>query len=733
MTTLSSSSNPHLRDYFDVIIRRRWPVSASFLIIVLLVGTYLVVATRHYSASATIMIEQSSARSMSIKEALTFDSSNAEFYQTQYKIIGSRTLAETVISKLRLYERQEFVAPEDRKAPGGNPLSEEALIEKAMGAFSLKLEIIPVRQSRLVTITFSSVDPKLAATVANVVAQSYITYTIEHRLKLTQTAVNFLSSRIEEQRHKLEASQLALQKYMEEKKLASVMSDQYSDITAQKIAELNSQLVQATASRKEAQLRHQQAKQLLKETNKLSGIPDILASPVIQSVRQRQLELSKELAELSQRYGPNHPKITGLRAEISAVNADMQSETTKIISSIGNQFEVAWAKEMALEEALEKQKAEAMSVSKQAIGFSVLKREVDTNQQLYDLLLAKTKEARVSEEIDVGNVSIVDPAKVPRTPSSPKVKMIAALGVILGMLLSLGLGFFMEYLDNTIKFPEEIEPLLGVPHLVHIPYSGLQVSRAVDGGSKRKSVYENISGHTPIGEAFRALRTAITLSRAEAPPRTITITSAMASEGKSLIASHLAGIFAAAGEHVLLIDADLRKPNQHKLWEISREFGLSSILTGGSELEKVLHKNVVPNLDIIASGPLPPNPSDLLQAPLMHQLLELLTKHYTRIIIDSPPILPVADPIILGNMTEGIVLVTSAGKTPAHALKQAVDRLGNAKDKLLGAVLNRTVTSRTDYYYKGYKYKYYYAYNYGNASGEKGHVSHKSVSKNNRS
>ncbi len=718
MALTTDLRTPHLRDYVDILIRRRWPITACFLAILVVVALVLVLSPKKYQAQTVVMIEQSSTRPMSIQEAFAQDTSNMEFYQTQYKIIESRTLAENVIQKLKLYDIPEFVPTEIREIKiDGKPLPEEKLIDLALKGFKDRLGVEPVRQSRLVNITFISLSPELATTVANAVAQAYVDYTLDHRLKLTQTAINFLSKRIEEQRHKLEASQLALQKYMEEQRLATFISDQYNDISAQKIADLNSSLVQAQTARMEAQVKYQQAKDMMRDPGKLSGIPDILNYQVIQNVRQRQLDISKDLAEQSQRYGPNHPKIAALRAEKQAVDNDLHAEVSKMVSALGNQYEVAMARERSLAEALENQKNEAMAVRKKAIAYGVLKREVDTNQHLYDMLLSKAKEARVSEEIDVGMVVVVDPAKKPNSPVSPKVVLWGVAGTGLAVVLSLCLGFFLEYLDDTIKFPEEVEKLLSVPNLGHIPYHEAAPLRSGKGEPPSPGALPaSFTSSGGVDEAFRNLRTAITLSRAQAPPKVIVVSSAMAQEGKSMVASHLALVFATAGNRTLLVDADMRKPRQHKVWGVSRESGLSSILTGAVDVNKAILKGVWTNVDLIPSGPIPPNPSELLQSPLMAQLMTVASKHYDIIIIDSPPIMPVADPMILGRLSDGVVMVTAAGKTPAHVLKQAGDKLALSDVKVLGSVLNRTVNSRSDYYYEGYRYRYYYSYEYGGGS-----------------
>ena len=340
----------------------------------------------------------------------------------------------------------------------------------AVGALDKRREVSPVRMSRLVRISFTSIDPALASKVVNTIAQVYIDYTMDRKLKVSQMASNFLNRRIEEQRRKLEASQLTLQKYMEEQQLVTAISDNYGDITAQKLADLRSRLVEAEAARKEAEARYNLAKKAIKDPKRAEGIPELLQNPVFQSLRTKQAEISNKYAELSQRYGNKHPKMIAIQAERRAIAADISEETAKVLNALQQSYEISLAKEKALTEALEQEKNEAMKIRKKAIGFIVLKREVDTNRQLYDMLLTRAKEARLAEDIDVGAVSIVDRAKVPTAPSWPRTVPIAAVSVCLGLLLAIGGGFLLEYMDNTVKFPEQIQENLRLPYLGLVPY-----------------------------------------------------------------------------------------------------------------------------------------------------------------------------------------------------------------------------------------------------------------------
>lgn len=714
MISPGAAKTIHLRDYLDVIKRRRLPILAVFVVIVALVTTYTLLATKYYTATTQLLIEQSTQRSLSLQEAMAVDSSAIDFYQTQYRLIESQAIATKVVKALKLYKLREFgaVAPGDL-AEGEKPPTEEEAIRTAVDVFSKKLKVAPIRQSRLANITFTSKNPVLASAVANATAQAYIDYVMDRKLAISQMAVKFLSRRIEEQRRKLQASQMALQKYMEENRLATVISDNYNLIITQKLADLNQQLVEAETDRKEAEARYHQALKARKGQSQFEGIKEFMESPVIQKVRERELELSKREAELSQKYGARHPKMAALNAEKAALEREKRGEISQIINALESQLTIAKARESAIRQALSQQRQQAMDIRKKGIGFSVIKREVDTNQQLYNMLLTKVKEARVAEEIDVGMVMVVDKAQVPRRPSSPQVRLNILLSVIGGFFAALFWGFVLEYMDNTIKLPSQVEEQLGLPLLGSIPFD----SSLFQGKNRKKagagSLLEVVADPKSVTiEPLRMVRASISLSKAGTPPKSLVVSSTAPMEGKSVISSFLAVAFAEAGKKTLIIDGDMRKPRQHRIWGLSNETGLSTLLSGQAGIEHCLRREVIPNIDIITSGPLPPSPSELFQSELMAQLLTALGKAYSQIIIDSPPILPVADPLILGNLADGMVLVVAAAKLPIHALQQSVDKLTKSDLNLLGVIFNQTMKLRSDYYYGGYKHKYYYRYDY---------------------
>ena len=704
----------HLRDYFDVIKRRRLPILAVFLVIVSLVSAYTFLATKQYTATTQMLIEQGAQRSFSLQDALAVDSSAMDFYQTQYRLIESRALARKVATTLNLQRLPEFGAPRAGETPDVAMTPAEQL-RKTVDIFLTKIKVNPIRQSRLVNVSFTSPNPRLAAKVANAIATAYIDYVLDRKLKVSQMAVNFLGRRIEEQRRKLQASQMALQKYMEEHKLVNVISDNYNAITSQKLADLNQKLIEAETARKESEARYQLAMRARQDANKLDSIREFLDSPVIQKVRERELELSKREAELSQKYGPRHPKMIALQAEKEAIERQRRGEINQIINSLENQYKIALAKENAIRQALQRQQEDAMLTRRKAIGFNVIKREVDTNQRLFNMLLNKVKEARVTEEIDVGSVMVVDEAEMPKRPSSPRMLLNLVLAVGGGLVISLFWGFLLEYMDNTIKLPSQIEDQLGLPLLGSVPFdSSFHSARGKGAEQQSPVILEALAKpNSSTIEPLRIVRTAISLSKAGNPPHSIVVSSSLEREGKSVTAACLAVAFAEANKRTILIDGDLRKPRQHRLWNQDNTVGLSSILSGQASIQDCVHHDVIPNVDLITSGPIPPSPAELFQSELMSRVMEVLGKAYDQIIIDSPPILPLADPLILGSLADGMIMVAAAARLPIHVLEQSITKLSKAGIDMLGVILNQVEKGRSDYYYGGYRHRYYYQYGYG--------------------
>jgi polysaccharide biosynthesis transport protein len=724
----------NLIHYVQVIRKHRWSIAAVFTIVFVSVLIFTFTATPIYRATARVIIEKDDPKVVSIQEVMTVDSSGLDYYQTQFKIIESRGVAREVIRRLKLGENEEFVPkPKDTflanigrsisetidsiqsllktekpPAPGGEMAGESEEESPLVTVFIGRIKVIPIRNSRLVDIGFEAKDPALAAKIANNLARAYIDLNLETKLKATQDAMNWLNSRIEEERKKVETAEQALLRYKEQHNIITDFSKDVENITAQKLAALNAQVIEAEARRVEAETRYKQAVALQKTPEMLDSIPEVLNNDLIRQIKQMEVELYKRRSELSKKYGTNHPQIVAIENELMTLQSRKGEEVNRVINSLFNGFKVAQAREQSLKSSLDRQKGESFSLNSKAINYSVLKREAESTKEMYDLVIKRFKETSLTENIRTGNIRIVDPAEVPKSPVKPKQTQNMLLGLIVGLSLGIGLAFFLEYLDNTVKIPEDIKEHLKIPYLGPVP-----VFRAIvdenPGNPERRPQGDLVTLSSPkstASEAYRGIRTSILFSAADTAPRAILVASAAPMEGKTVTASNLAITMVQAGNRVLIIDCDLRRPRLHRIFDVPRDRGISNILVGNCTIDEATVHAAIPRIDIIPSGPVPPNPSEMLGSQNMTHFMQTVRDRYDLIILDSPPITAVTDTVILSRLVDGVLLVIRAGETHREIIKNSINLLQAANARILGAILNGVEMGRDSYYY--YQYYYYY-------------------------
>ena len=725
-----------VRHYLRVVHKRRWTIIATFVIVLLTVAINVFTEEPLYQANARMIIEKSNPNIVSIQEVMAIDTWDPDYKETQYKIIESRSVARRVIKKLNLDESEEFnptpktgvivslkssirgmlsslkkavkglikTEPKVAQKPGLMSDEEELLPDSGLvSAFIGRISVSPVRDSRLVDIGFTARDPEVAVRTVNALAQAYIDHNMELRLGTIQDAMAWMNERIEEERLKVEASERKLQEYREQEGIVTEFSGEVETVTAQKLAQLNSQVVQAESSRVEAETRYKQALQLRDNPLILDSIPEVLSNSLIQSIKKSEVELYNRISELSGKYGKEHPKMKAAYSELGSLQKRKTSEINRIIDSLRNEFEVAQAREASLKAALERQKQESLELNKKAIEYSVLKREAEGARELYDLLIRRFKETSVTEEIDAGNIRIIDRAEY-AYQVSPNTRRDMRLAAVIGLMLGLGLAFFIEYLDNTIKSPEEVEPYFKVPLLGVV--LGHQVKgRREEDMNKKDELVTLKDPKSAVSESYRGIRTRILFSSTLSQPKSILIVSAMEGEGKTISAANLAVIMARTGSRVLLLDCDMRKPRMNSIFGIEREKGVSNILVGDCSISDAVHKTDIENLNLIPCGQIPPNPSELLGSKAMREMLATLGRSYERIVIDSPPITAVTDAVVLSKAVDGVVVVLQANKTERVLAKSAIEQMQAVNAHIFGIILNRLDERMTKYYHL---YSYFY-------------------------
>jgi succinoglycan biosynthesis transport protein ExoP len=741
----------NLRDYLYVIQKRRWTVITVFAVIVITVAILTFTATPIYEATARLIIDKENPNVVSIQEVMSVDASGSDYYQTQYKIIESRTVAREVIRHLNLDKSEEFFPkPKDdlisnvkrsiqetiafwkdsitsllRTGDESRPKTLEGFEPDSplVSDFIKRIKVSPIRNSRLVDVRFESKDSVLAATIVNTLADVYISQNLETKLRAVQDAVKWLHNRIEEERKKVEKAEQALLRYKEKHSIITDFSSDVENITAQKLAHLNTQVVEAESNRVEAETRYKQAMVLTGTPDMLDSIPEVLNNELIRQIKSMEVELFKRISELSKKYGQKHPRMVAIESELNTLQKRRTQEVSRVINSLKNEYKVALAKENSLKAALAKQKKESLELNQKAIQYGVLRRESESARYMYELLIKRFKETSLTEDMKTGNIRIVDRAEVPEYPIKPKKKLNILLAIIVSLLTGTGLAFFFEYLDNTIKLPEEVEKHLDIPFLGSTPLFSTKNKWNIRDDTSPELVAFNYPRST-ASELYRGIRTSILFSSAEAVPQVVLITGVGQQEGKTITTANLAVTMAQADSKIVILDCDMRRANVHKVFGTANDHGISNLLVGNSNMREAILHTRIPNLDVIPCGPIPPNPAELLGSTRMTTLLNSLRKHYAHILIDSPPSIAVTDAVVLSKSVDGVILVIRAGYTAKEIIKSGIAQFGAVGAHILGAVLNGVDMSRDSY-----RYQYYY-YHYSEDGDRKKRSRRKKKSKN---
>ncbi len=583
------------------------------------------------------------------------------------------------------------------KSRSGNE-AETRLID----GFLSQLKIEPVRNTRLVKIHYDSHYPELSRRVSNSLATTYIYQNLEARVTATEQAKEWLNRQLDVLKAKVERADETLQAFASKHDIISL--EEKENITMQRLTELNEALTKAESDRMAKEALYKQAKK-----RNFDSLPLILENNLIQDLKQTFVQLDAEYMRRLKTFKPDYPEMVRLKNQKDTVRKQIDTEMSMVIAGIKNDYESSLRRESLLRDAFERQKVKAMEMKQRAIQYNILKREADTNRELYNTLLQRMKEAGVSAGITAGNIQVVDQAELPTSPFKPNKRLNLLLAVVVGLFLGIGLAFFFEYLDNTVKTPEDVQELVRLPSFGMIPE--IAYERRKGSGDKILFPVELVTyGHPKsiLSEAYRNVRTSILLSFSEKPPKRIAISSANPAEGKTTTVINTGIALSQTGARVLVVDADMRKPRLHTVLGKGNGLGLSSFLSGNAELQSIVRKSKVPNLYYIPSGPIPPNPSELLGSNLFKGMMQVLGRKFDHIVLDSPPILGFADSIIVSTSVDGVILVVLGGKTPRETLQRAKETLHQVNAKVLGVVINRVNIGRSEYGYYYYRYRYYY-------------------------
>lgn len=684
------------------------------LIAVLLGALATLLMTPKYLATATLQIDRESARVLDVAEVAPREAMVAgeEFFQTQYGLLRSRSLAERVTESLGLAQNNAFLEAmgssfEDREGETAQAKARRRR-EEVLNTIDDNLTVSPVRGSRLVNVSFESPDPQLSARIVNAFGESFIQANLDRRFESSKYARQFLEERIAQTKARLEDAERSLVAYATNQQIINLPSTDDAEgrsLDSESLLSINNALSNARANRVAAEEKWRQA-----QSASINNIPEVLGNPVIQRLTEQRAVLDATYRQKLSLYQPDYPEMVQIRSQIAELDSQINTVARGIRDSIRGQYLVAANQERSLQRQVSGLRGDVLDLQNRSIQYNILRREVDTTRVLYDGLLQRYKEVGVTGAISTNNISIVDPARVPDQPSKPRMLFNLIIAALFGLGLGIVVVFLLEALNETLSTPEDVESKLRIPTLGIVPLLEKDVS-AVESLDNTKSGF---------AEAYYSVRTAIQFSTPHGAPNTLLVTSTQPAEGKSTTAYAVALNLARLGKRVLLLDTDLRNPSMHRTLGLSNEGGMSNLLSGGAAIADVVQQTREKNLHFISCGPLPPNPAELLGGEGMKDLLRAARAQYDHVVIDGPPVLGFADAPLLASIVEGTLFVVQSRGTRRGQARGALRRLAQGRGRILGVVLTKFNTKAATYGDYNYTYDYHYGPNTSGSPKKKG-------------
>jgi capsular exopolysaccharide synthesis family protein len=633
---------------------------------------------------------------------------NKEFYETQYRIIQSTSVGQRTAEKLGLQYDPDYAG-----AMGPNhDLS--ALGRMVAGQLAVKA----LKDSRLATITATDRKPQRAALIANTVADTYIEYNLDYKLEGARAAMAWLAEQESDLKRQLEDSELKLYEFKKHRNLLAVSLDDKQSMLSANLATVNAKLSEIRIHRLELEARRRMIERARNNIEDQETLPELHEQSNVQRLRDSYMNLAKDYAELTSKYGPEHPRMKAIEGQMAVIRQSYEKELDQALTTFEKGYQEVVDNEKALRTLMEQQKNEAIELSKIEVEYKPLLRAAEQNGKMYSLIASRQKEIDITGPMKTNNVRVLERAVVPGAPVRPKPVQNLLLGLLLGLGTGIGLAFAIEALDNTLKTQTDVEQFLGVPVLGLIPVIGSAgAPEPVQQGDnlRERDLGVFLDPKSVAAECCRSIRTNILFMSPDHPIRTLVVTSPSPQEGKTTTAINLAVTMAEAGGRVLLLDTDMRRPRLHRSFGVPNQTGISTVVVGKATLEDAIKRTDVPNLDVLTCGPVPPNPSELIHTDRFALILADCAKLYDRVILDSPPTSAVTDPAVLGNLADGVVLIIKAGETTREAAVHARRQLTSAKARMIGVVVNAIDFSNPAYGYEYYYRNYYrYGYTYGN-------------------
>ena len=723
-----------LEHYLHVLLRRRWLLLAVAFTVIVLAALQVFTTTPMYQATARLQVDPEGSKVVPFQEVAGSEMAGGWFMEnymwTQTEILQSRGLAVRVVDKLGLADAEAFntkvhpgaliqlkgLALKILRAPfelgrssgGANQAGESLDPQTARLArrVAAGVDAQPVRNTRLIEVNYTAPDPQIAATVVNALTEEFIEQNLEGKFEATTRATDFLREQLEGLQIEVERSEQALLEYAQRNNIVNL--SERETIARKRLADLSDERTAAETELITDQARYEAAKNA-----SLDQFPESLKTESIRSLERRLSEAESELASFSSRYGPEWPAVKQTRIEIEDFERQLKAQRQEALSSARQQYQLTLDRHARLEAAVTRQRELVDELNESSIQYNILKREVDSNKEVYEGLLQRLKEAGVAAGLRSSNIRIADRAEVPTSRSSPRRTRTLVLATILGLFLGTGLVLLVEALDNSLKTTDDVSHKLGLPALGVVPT--LESEETGSHGvwplfAKKIQIDQPrlVYGSDQVGvdaralEAYRSLRTALLLSHSGMPPQVIMVTSAIPNEGKSTTVVNTAIALAQTGARTLIVDLDMRRSSIGDAFGIVAEQGMSTYLSGISDISSQIHETGLPNLFILPAGPAAPNPAELIGSEKMATGIQLLREHFDYVVIDSPPALELADALVSSTYTDGVILVARGGKTPRKAVLKTAEHLTNVGAKLLGVLINDVDVDTVRYGHYGY-------------------------------
>ncbi|MEQ5806152.1 polysaccharide biosynthesis tyrosine autokinase [Alteromonas sp. NFXS44] len=709
------SSSIDVLHYFKILRRRKWVIIIVTAIISLIGLFYAKTTTPVYEATVKIQADpiqpNPTAQDQYIMSSMVF-----LFYETQYEIIQSRKVAETVVDKLNLVERfkaeietksrtnhgefltdiRELFYDEEAQDENSQTLTDDQLRTILAQGIKAGISVSGGTQSQVINISYQNEDPELAARIVNAVSEAYIEFGLEARLSQLKDTAQWLTEQLQELKSTLQTSENKLRQFRVNQNLMD--TDQQQRIANTQLQTLNTELVRAQTGVSEAKELYEQVVQIEKNNQAYTSLGPVLQSNTIRDLVREESLLNRKVEELTKRYGEKHPKMIAARSDLQTAQANLNSEAKKIAENMKKDYKAALSQEENIRKLISETTSSLQNYQGNSFELERLERDVENNRRIYESFLAKLMEADVSGNYEASNIRIIDSATIPDFPIKPRVLLIIIASMIVGVFLGIILALIKEFTGRVFRTPDQFEEELSVASLGLTPF----VKSLKKNESPALKYAED--NRSTFAEAINTIRTGILFSDIEAPPQVILVTSSNSEEGKTTLSCNLANAFSQM-DKTLLIELDLRKPSLTKNLNLNPESGLVDFITGKESLNIIKYS---PELDVITSGAIPKNPMEILSSRTFKTLVEKLRTEYKYIILDSPPILPVSDSLVIAKSADMTILAVRAEKTKIATVKETLNRLRKVNTKVSGIVLTQASPQKMSYYGDHYYQNEYY-------------------------